>query len=183
MGALKRQNVELPGGRIESLSKEYTVKVKGEFADVPDFNDLIIAYDKGTPVRLRDVGRAEDGMEERRSIARFNGIPAVGMGVQKQSGTNTVEVVNRVKAEIEKINKTLPPGMTLNIAFDQSIFIQRSIDEVQKHLIIGRFFAVLAVFIFLGNVRTTLISAVALPVSDHRHLRPDPGLRISPSTT
>jgi HAE1 family hydrophobic/amphiphilic exporter-1 len=165
MGALQRQNVELPGGRIESLSKEYTVKVKGEFLNVPDFNDLIIAYDKGAPVRLRDIGKAEDGMEERRSIVRFNGIPAVGMGVQKQSGTNTVAVVNAVKAEIAKINKTLPPGMTLNIAIDQSTFIRRSIAEVQKHLILGSFFAILAVFIFLRNVRTTLISAVALPVS------------------
>lgn len=87
------------------------------------------------------------------------------MGVQKQSGTNTVAVVNLVKAEIEKIGKTLPPGMSLNIAMDQSTFIQRSIDEVQKHLILGSFFAVLAVFIFLRNFRTTLISAVALPVS------------------
>jgi HAE1 family hydrophobic/amphiphilic exporter-1 len=165
MGALQRQNVELPAGRIESLSKEYTIKVKGEFLNVPDFNDLVIAYDKGAPVRLRDIGRAEDGMQERRSIARFNGIPAVAMGVQKQSGTNTVAVVNAVKKEIEKINKTLPPRMTLNIAIDQSIFIRRSIAEVQKHLILGSFFAILAVFIFLRNVRTTLISAVALPIS------------------
>jgi HAE1 family hydrophobic/amphiphilic exporter-1 len=165
MGALQRQNIELPGGRIESLSKEYTIKVKGEFLNVPDFNDLVIAYDKGAPVRLRDVGKAEDGMQERRDIARYNGIPAVAMGVQKQSGTNTVAVVNAVKAEIEKINKTLPPGMTLNIAIDQSIFIRRSIEEVQKHLILGSLFAVLAVFIFLGNIRTTLISAVALPIS------------------
>ncbi|MBU4074629.1 MAG: efflux RND transporter permease subunit, partial [Proteobacteria bacterium] len=165
MGALQRQNVELPGGRIESLSKEYTVKVKGEFLNVPDFNDLVIAYDKGAPVRLRDIGKAEDGMEERRSIVRFNGIPAVGMGVQKQSGTNTVAVVNAVKAEIAKINKTLPPGMTLNIAIDQSTFIRRSIAEVQKHLILGSLFAILAVFIFLRNVRTTLISALALPIS------------------
>ncbi len=165
MGALKRQNVELPGGRIESLSKEYTVKIKGEFPNVPDFNNLVIATDKGVPIRLRDIGRAEDGMEERRNIARFNGVPAVGMGIQKQSGTNTVAVVNAVRAEIAKINTTLPPGMKLNIAVDQSTFIRRSIEEVQKHLILGSLFAILAVFIFLGNVRTTLISAVALPVS------------------
>ncbi|OHE17119.1 MAG: hypothetical protein A2X96_01345 [Syntrophobacterales bacterium GWC2_56_13] len=165
MGALQRQNIELPGGRIESLSKEYTVKVKGEFLNVPDFNDLVIAYDKGAPVRLRDIGKAEDGMEERRDIVRFNGIPAVGMGVQKQSGTNTVAVVNAVKAEIAKINKTLPPGMTLNIAIDQSTFIRRSIAEVQKHLILGSLFAILAVFIFLRNIRTTVISALALPIS------------------
>ncbi|MBU2054296.1 MAG: efflux RND transporter permease subunit [Proteobacteria bacterium] len=165
MGALKRQNVELPGGRIESLSKEYTVKVKGEFVNISEINDLIIAYDRGAPVRIRDIGKAEDGMEEKRSIVRYNGIPAVAMGVQKQSGTNTVAVVNLVKTEIEKIRKTLPPGMSLNIAMDQSTFIQRSIDEVQKHLILGSLFAVLAVFLFLRNVRTTLISAVALPVS------------------
>jgi len=165
MVALQRQNVELPGGRIESVSKEYTIKVKGEFQNVADFNDLVIAYDKGAPVRLRDIGKAEDGMEERRSIVRFNGIPAVGMGVQKQSGTNTVAVVNLVKQEIAKINKTLPPGMTLNIAIDQSTFIKRSIAEVQKHLILGGLFAILAVFVFLRNVRTTLISAVALPIS------------------
>ena len=87
------------------------------------------------------------------------------MSIQKQSGTNTVEVANRVKAEIVKINKTLPPGMKINIAMDQSLFIIRSINEVQFHLIIGSIFAILAVFIFLKNMRTTLISAVALPVS------------------
>ncbi|MCL2670193.1 MAG: efflux RND transporter permease subunit, partial [Syntrophaceae bacterium] len=165
MNALRRQNVELPAGRIESLTREYTVKVKGELTSVQAFNDLVIAYDQGVPVRLRDVGRAEDGMEERRSLARFNGVPAVGIGIQKQSGTNTVEVIDRVKAEIEKINQTLPPGMSLNIAIDQSIFIKRSIAEVQTHLILGSIFAILAVFVFLKNFRTTLIVSLALPIS------------------
>ncbi len=165
VATLKKQNIELPAGRIESLTKEYTIKVKGEFLKVADFNDLVIAYDRGAPVRLRDIGRVEDGMQERRDIARFNGIPAVGLGVQKQSGTNTVAVVNAVKSEIEKINKTLPPGMKLNIAIDQSTFIRRSISEVQKHLMLGGLFAILAVFIFLQNGRTTLISALALPIS------------------
>jgi len=163
--ALKRENIELPGGRIETKTKEYTVRIKGEFAQIPDFNDLIISYYKGAPVRVRDIGRAEDGMEEKRSLSRFNRIPAVGMAIQKQSGTNTVEVADRVKKEVEKINKTLPPGMKVNTAVDQSLFIVRSIDEVQFHLIIGSIFAILAVFIFLKNIRTTLISAVALPVS------------------
>ncbi|PKN68844.1 MAG: AcrB/AcrD/AcrF family protein [Deltaproteobacteria bacterium HGW-Deltaproteobacteria-12] len=163
--ALKRENVELPGGRIETQTKEYTVRIKGEFAKIPDFNDLIISYYKGSPVRVRDIGRAEDGMEEKRSLSRFDRVPAVGMAIQKQSGTNTVEVANRVKKEVEQINKSLPPGMKVNIANDQSLFIVRSIKEVQFHLIIGSIFAILAVFIFLKNVRTTLISAVALPVS------------------
>jgi hydrophobic/amphiphilic exporter-1 (mainly G- bacteria), HAE1 family len=163
--ALKRENVELPGGRIETKTKEYSVRIKGEFAHIPDFNDLIISYYKGAPVRIRDIGRAEDGMEEKRSLSRFNRIPAVGMAIQKQSGTNTVEVANRVKKEVERINKTLPPGMRINTGVDSSLFIIRSIDEVQFHLIIGSLFAILAVFIFLKNARTTLISAVALPVS------------------
>lgn len=163
--ALQRENVELPSGRIESETKEYSVKVKGEFLKVQDFNDLIVGYSKGAPIRLRDVGRAEDGMEEKRSIARFNGLPAVGMGVQKQSGTNTVEVIERVKKEIEAIRKTLPVGMNLEIGFDQSTFIKRSINEVQKHLIFGGFFTALAVLLFLKSLRITLISALAIPTS------------------
>jgi HAE1 family hydrophobic/amphiphilic exporter-1 len=165
ISSLKRENIELPGGRIETQTKEYTVRIKGEFAHIPDFNDLIISYYKGAPVKIKDIGRAEDGMEEKRTLSRFNRVPAVGMAIQKQSGTNTVEVANLVKAEVAKINKTLPPGMKINFAVDSSLFIVRSIDEVQFHLIIGSLFAILAVFIFLKNLRTTLISAVALPVS------------------
>jgi len=162
---LGRENMELPGGRIEGDTKEYSVKVKGTLRHVSDFNDLIIAYYKNAPVRIRDIGRAEDGAEDRRTIARFNGVPSVGIGIQKQSGTNTVEVIDRVKKNIEAINRELPPGLALNIAFDQSTYIKQSINEVQKHLILGSILAVIAVFVFLRNIRTTLISALALPVS------------------
>lgn len=165
MRALQRENVELPGGRIEGETKEYIIKVKGEFLRAQDFNDLIVSYHKGAPVRLRDIGRAEDSMEERRTIARFNGVPGVGLGIQKQSGTNTVEVINRVKKELENIKKTLPPGTKLEISFDQSDFIKRSIREVQYHLIYGGILAIFVVFLFLRNTRTTLISALAIPTS------------------
>ncbi len=163
--ALQRESIELPGGRIESNTKEYSIKVKGEFLRVQEFNDLIVGYNKGAPVRLRDVGRAEDGIEEKRSIARFNGLPAVGMGIQKQSGTNTVEVIDRIKKELANIRKTLPAGMKLEISFDQSTFIKRSINEVQHHLIYGGVFAALAVLLFLKSIRITLISALAIPTS------------------
>ncbi|MCX5857891.1 MAG: efflux RND transporter permease subunit, partial [Deltaproteobacteria bacterium] len=163
--ALGRENVELPGGRIESATKEYSIKIKGEFPRIQDFNDLIVAYYKGAPVRIRDIGRAEDGMEEKRNLARFNGKPCIGIGIQKQTGTNTVAIIDGVKKELSNIRKTVPPGMEINIAFDQSNFINRSINEVKGHLIIGGLLAVLAVFLFLRNWRTTLISAVALPVS------------------
>src|SRR3990170_3063592 len=165
LSRLQRENVELPGGRIESSTTEYSIKIKGEFANVQDFNDLVIAYDKGAPVRLRDIGRVEDGMQEKRSITRFNRVPAIGFGIQKQSGTNTVEVIERIKKELANIEKTLPPGMNLGISFDQSTFIKRSINEVQHHLIYGGFFAVIAVLFFLRSIRITLISALAIPTS------------------
>ncbi len=162
---LQRENIELPGGRIESASKEYAVKIRGDIRDAGEFNDLVVAYVQGAPIRIRDIGRAEDAMAEQRSIAKYNGVPCVGIGIQKQSGTNTVEVVDRINGELEKIKKTLPEGIKLNTAFDQSVFIKRSIGEVQKHIILGSLFAVFAVFLFLQNIRTTLISALALPVS------------------
>ena len=155
----------MPGGRIESNTKEYTIKVKGEINDIQQFNDMVIGNFKGAVVRIRDVGRVEDGMGEIRSISRYNGTNSVGIGIQKQSGTNTVEVVDKVKEELAVIQKTLPEGMNLVIASDQSDYIKRSISEVQHHLIYGGIFAIFAVFLFLKNVRTTLISALAIPTS------------------
>ena len=163
--ALQRENLELPAGRIESDTKEYAIKVKGEFANPNDFNDLVLGYNKGAVVRLKDVGRAEDGMEEKRTISRYNGVSSINIGIQKQSGTNTVEVVDRVKKEMEIMRKTLPAGMNLAVGFDQSDFIKRSINEVQFHLIYGGIFAILAVLLFLRNLRSTLIAAVAIPTS------------------
>lgn len=162
---LQRENVELPSGRIESATKEYAIKVKGELRSVEAFGNLIVGYQRGSAVRMSDIGRVEDGMEEKRSIARFNGQNAVGLGIQKQSGTNTVEVIERVKKELKLVRKNLPPGMKLDIAFDQSDFINRSIREVQSHLVIGGLFAVIAVLIFLKSMRITLISALAIPTS------------------
>lgn len=165
LNKLQRENVELPGGRIEDRTTEYSIKIKGEFAAVSDFNDLVIAFKDGAPVRLRDIGRIEDGMQEKRSITRFNRVPAVGFGIQKQSGTNTVEVIERVKKELVNIGKSLPPGMSIGISFDQSTFIKRSISEVQHHLIYGGIFATIAVLFFLRSLRITLFSALAIPTS------------------
>lgn len=163
--ALQRENIELPGGRIESKTKEYIVKIQGEITDVQGFNNLIIAYQGAAPIRLRDIGSAEDGMGEKRSIIRFNGLPAVGLGIQKQSGTNTVEVINRIEKELVNIRNNLPPGMNLDVSFDQSVFIERSINEVQYQLIYGGFLAALVVLIFLRNIRSTVIVALSIPIS------------------
>ncbi|HOI05587.1 MAG TPA: efflux RND transporter permease subunit [Deltaproteobacteria bacterium] len=163
--ALGRENVELPGGRIEGRTKEYSIKFKGSLRNIDSFSNLIVASHQGAPVRIRDIGRAEDGMEERRSYTRYNGVSCIGIGIQKQTGSNTVQVADRVRAEVERIRETLPAGMNLSVAFDQSTFIKNSMYQVQEHLILGSILAVIAVFVFLRNVRTTLISAVALPVS------------------
>ncbi len=164
-GALQRENIELPGGRIESATKEYIVKIQGEITDIQGFNNLIVAYQNGAPVRVHDIGHVEDGMEEKRSIVRFNGLPAVGLGIQKRSGTNTVEVIDRIKKELVNIRNNLPPGMKLDISFDQSDFIKRSINEVQYQLIYGGLLAAFVVFIFLRNINTTIIVAMSIPIS------------------
>lgn len=163
--ALQRENIEIPGGRIESDSREYIIKIKGEMVSINDFNELIVGYHGGSAIKIKNIGRAEDGVEEKRTIARFNGLQAVGLGIQKQSGTNTVEVIDRVKKEMDKIQKTLPSGMRLDVSFDQSHFIKRSIHEVQTHLVFGGLFAVLAVLIFLKSLKITFISALAIPTS------------------
>ena len=163
--AIQRKNIELPGGRIETDTKEYSIKIKGELKDVEEFNNLIIKYQNGSAIKLKDLATVQDGMEEERSVSKFNGQRAVAMGIQKQSGTNTVKVIEKVKEEIKSVKKTLPKGMDIQVAFDQSTFIKRSIEEVQKHLIFGAIFTVLIVFLFLKSLRLTWISAISIPVS------------------
>jgi HAE1 family hydrophobic/amphiphilic exporter-1 len=161
--ALGSEHKELPGGRIESSRAEFLVKTKGEFETPEAFNDLVITYRHGRLIKLRDIGKAEDGLEDERSITRFNGKTAVGLSVKRQSGENTVAVAERIKDAVAKV--TPPEGMRLDVTFDQSIYIRRSIEDVQVALVLGAILAVLIIFVFLRSVRSTLISAVALPTS------------------
>jgi HAE1 family hydrophobic/amphiphilic exporter-1 len=161
--ALGREHKEVPGGRVENNQTEYIVKTKGEFETPEAFNNLVIAYRHGKLIKLSDIGYAEDGLEEERSITRFDGKTAVGLSVKRQSGENTVAVAERVKDAVAKIEP--PRGMHLDITFDQSKFIRRSIEDVQLSLWLGAGLAVLIIFVFLRSVRSTLISAVALPTS------------------
>jgi HAE1 family hydrophobic/amphiphilic exporter-1 len=161
--ALGREHQEVPGGRVENTHTEYIVKTKGEYETPEAFNDLVIAYRHGRLIKLKDIGHAEDGLEDERSITRFDGKTSVGLSVKRQSGENTVAVAERVKAAVAA---TKPPqGMHLDITFDQSKFIRRSIEDVQISLWLGAVLAVLIIFVFLRSVRSTLISAVALPTS------------------
>ncbi len=164
--ALRAEHIEFPGGRVETGALEYVVKTKAEFTSAEDFDTMVIAYRNEAPVRLRDIGRAEDGLEEQRSLARLNGAPAVALLVRRQSGTNTVEVAEAVKAEVERLRRELAPeGVSLEVAQDLSVFIEHSIEEIQTHLILGGGLAILIVFVFLRDWRITLISALALPTS------------------
>jgi len=163
--ALRRQNVEVPSGRIESTQREFTVLSESDLRSPEQFNQLIVREVNGYPVRLRDVGRAELGPQDERNRLRVNGRPAVGMGVVKQSTANTLSVARAVKAELPKLRAALPPGMDLDIAFDTSIFIERSIESVYEVMLEALLLVVLVIYFFLRSLRATLIPFVTIPVS------------------
>ena len=164
-GALRRQNVEIPSGRIESTQREFTVLTEADLKSDAQFNDMILAESRGYPVRLRDVGYARLGALDERNIVRVNGNPAVGLGVVKQSTANTLSVASAVKAEMARLQQTLPEGMTLAVAFDSSVFIERSIEAVYRTMLEAVALVVLVIFVFLRSVRSTLIPFVTIPVS------------------
>ena len=164
--ALLRQHIEMPGGRVETDQLELVTRIKAEFASAADLDELVLVEQNGRTVRLKDVGRAEDGLEEFRSYAQRDDKPGIALQIRRQSGTNTVQVAHDVKAEIEKMRGEMASqGVRLDIAVDTSLFIQRSVDEVKHHLVVGGTLAVLTVLIFLLNFRSTFISAMVLPTS------------------
>jgi hydrophobic/amphiphilic exporter-1 (mainly G- bacteria), HAE1 family len=163
--AVRAQNLEVPGGRIDEGTRELTVRTMGRIVQPSDFNNLVVGSRGAYSVKLSDVGYAEDGAEEARTEARLNGQPAVTLVVSKQSGQNTVAVADAVKERLAEIQKTLPPGFKTQIVGDQSIFIKASIEAIQTHLIEGSILAAIVVFIFLWSFRSTVIAALAIPTS------------------
>ena len=163
--ALARQNVEIPAGRIESSQREFTVLAESDLRTAEQFNEMIIRDSGGYPVRLRDVGTARLGALDERSVIRVNGNPAMGLGIVKQSTANTLSVAQAVKAEIEKIRPTLQDGMKLAVAFDSSIFIERSIKSVYRTMGEAIALVVIVIFVFLRSLRSTAIPFVTIPVS------------------
>jgi hydrophobic/amphiphilic exporter-1 (mainly G- bacteria), HAE1 family len=163
--AVQRQNVEIPGGSFLAGSKEIALRTMGRIREVDDFNKIIIAYNGGSVITFRDIGRVLDTVEEPRSVARLDGRQAVSLMVRKQSGTNTVTVIDAVLQRLERIKRTLPPDIKIQTTRDQSTFIRRSFKEIQHHLILGGFLASIVVLLFMRNFRSTIISAVAIPIS------------------
>lgn len=163
--ALAQQNVELPGGRIDQKDRELILRTLGRIVRVEDFNNLIIANIEGAPIRIRDVGYVEDGTVEPRTVARINGKQAVVLEIRKQSGTNTVQVIDSVRHRIAELQKSLPSDFRLQFVRDQSTFIRGSLAAIEEHLVLGAFFAALVVLLFIRNLRSTLIAGLAIPIS------------------
>jgi HAE1 family hydrophobic/amphiphilic exporter-1 len=163
--ALQTENIEIPGGNLETGPRDIVVKVKGEVERVEDFKKVNVAIKNGYVVKLGDIATIEDGVEDQKNFARLNGSRAVAIQVSKQSGTNTVKVADAVKKAVDQLKSNLPAGMKMIIVSDQSKFIKISIEEVFFHLLFGGGLAIFIVFVFLRNIKTTLISAMAIPTS------------------
>jgi hydrophobic/amphiphilic exporter-1 (mainly G- bacteria), HAE1 family len=163
--ALQSQNVEIPGGRMDQGAHSVTLRTRGRVQSVQEFNNIVVRQAQGHAVTVADVARVEDGEADANTLANVNGIDTVLLQVRRQSGTNTVEVVKGVKERLETVKKALPPGYDLRIVRDTSEFIEASIHNVEEHLIVGSILAALVVLLFLTNVRSTIISAIAIPTS------------------
>ena len=162
---LQTQNADIPGGRIDQGAVSITMRTRGRVDSPEQFGDLVIREVNGHPVKVADIGRVEDGVAEATTLANINGDPTVLLQIRKQSGTNTVEVVGNVRERLEDIQAALPPGYELRIVRNQAEFIEASFRSVEEHLIVGSFLAAFVVLLFLGNVRSTVIAAIAIPTS------------------
>ena len=163
--ALQAQNSDVPGGRIEQGAQSITMRTRGRLESPAEFADVVVREVAGHPVLLGDVARIEDGMADVGTLASVNGDPTVLLQIRKQSGMNTVAIVNGVKERLAELEQTLPPGYAVRIVRDQGEFIEASIESVQKHLIVGSVLAALVVLLFLGNLRSTVIAAISIPTS------------------
>ncbi|MBI2202368.1 MAG: efflux RND transporter permease subunit, partial [Candidatus Rokubacteria bacterium] len=163
--ALQRQNADMPGGNVTAGTHESSLRTLGRIADPKAFDDLVIASVDGAPIRVRDIGRAEDGTAEQRSVARLNGAPTVILELRRQSGENTVAVIDAAKESLRQVAAQLPPDVRVEVIRDQSRYIHAALHEIKTHLILGSILASLVVLAFMRNWQATVIAAVAIPSS------------------
>ena len=163
--ALRQQNVELPSGRVENVDREMTIETRGQLKTPEEFNQLVLRNEGVKLVRLRDIGEAREGVENERSFARVNGKPCIFLGIIKQSKANTVDVAHGIKDQVEQIRPTLPVGIEMIFNYDESIYVEKAIDEVWTTLGIAFLLVVLVIYFFLGDFRSTLVPTIAIPVS------------------
>jgi HAE1 family hydrophobic/amphiphilic exporter-1 len=163
--AIAAQNANVPGGNVTNPRREQTLRTLGRLPDAQSFEQIVVATVDGVPVRVADVGRAEDGSAERRTLARLDGTPTVVLEVIRQSGASTVAVIDGVKRELEVVRTQLPPDVGLTVIRDQSRYILAALREIDVHLILGSVLATLVVLVFMRNWRSTVIACVAIPTS------------------
>ncbi len=163
--AIQTRSVEIPAGRIESSRREFSVRYLGEMRTPTEFADLTVSSGAGGLVKLGDVARVEPGPEDERTVVRYAGAPAVFIGVVRQSKANVVEVARAVHDELPAVRAGLPAGVELAMAFDGSIFVERSIQEARETLLLTAVLVILIIFLFLATLRATIIPALAIPVS------------------
>jgi HAE1 family hydrophobic/amphiphilic exporter-1 len=163
--AVKRQNANIPGGNVTGALREETLRTMGRLSEPRMFNDLVVATRSGSPIRVRDLGWAEDGAKEQRSVSRLDGVPTVTLEVVRQSGANTVAVIEGVKTKLRELTAQLPGDLKLEVIRDQSRYIHEALGEIRRHLILGSLLASLVVLLFMRNWRATVIAAVAIPTS------------------
>jgi hydrophobic/amphiphilic exporter-1 (mainly G- bacteria), HAE1 family len=163
--ALKRENLEVPAGKVYSGAIEELVRVEGKVLDPQMFQNLIVKSIRGVPVYLSEIARIADGYEEQRTLALINGKRALAVELRKQSGSNTVDVADAVKAALPELNRELPKHTHLDVIKDSSLFIRESVDDVKNTIVLGGIFTVFIVFLFLNSWRSTVITGLTLPVS------------------
>ncbi len=163
--ALGNQNLEIPGGRIDQGPREMVLRTLGRLQTAADFDAMIVESKGRYPIRIRDIGRAEDSNEEPRTLARLDGQNAVSLVIQQQSGTNTVAVAEQVKERLEELHATLPPDIKTEIIRDNSRFIEKSIEEVKFHLLLAGVLVSATILLFIRDWRTTVIATLAIPTS------------------
>ena len=165
LNAVRAQNLELPAGTLNAGAREFNVRTTGRIVDAAQFNNITIANRNDYVVKVKDIGYAEDAAEEPRTASRLDGNPAVTLIVSKQSGVNTVATADAVRERLAEIMPAVPRDVRADIISDQSTFIRASVDNIKHHLIEGSLFASIIIFLFLANIRTTLIAAIAIPTS------------------
>jgi len=163
--ALRGGNAEIPAGRVEGKGREFAVRTRGDLDQPEEFASIIVAQQGDQVVKLGDVAEVKVGAEDDRSAARYNRLPAVGLGIVKQQKASTVDVAHHVRDALPRLRELLPAGMQLDVAYDSSTFIENSIHEVLVSLVIAILLVFVVIFVFLGSIRATMIPAVAIPVS------------------
>jgi len=164
--AFKKEHIQLPGGFLVRAQSEKMFKLDLEFHKVKDLNEMIVAYRNGGPIKIKDVAEVEDGLDDYRQTARHNGKPSIGLGIIKVANSNTVDIINKIKEKIDtQIRPDLPPGLELKVSTDDSIYIKSMVKSLQNHILEGTLLAALVVLFFLKSLRSTLIIAIAIPIS------------------